>query len=62
MDLDFTTHGCKRHFVVIEGANEISISRHSGGGIGLSEKIKCDFGLGKEAIPKGAWEGWDHAG
>ena len=56
MNLCVASHGGERHCVIVERAIEVCICRDCRCGIGLAEKVKGDFGLGKEFVPKGERE------
>ena len=46
VDLDVAAHWGEGHAVVVEWAIEVSVGRNCGRGIGLSEDVDSDFGLG----------------
>ena len=59
MNLDFTSHGGKWHFIVIERATEMGVGRNGGSCIGLPGEIQSDFCLRQQSIPKMLFGGCD---
>lgn len=52
VDLDVAAHRGEGHAIVIKRAIEVGVGRDGGRGIGLSEEVDSDLGLGEEAIPQ----------
>lgn len=45
VDLDITSHGGERHFIIIEGAIEMRIGGNCWSGVGLSQEVNSDLSL-----------------